>query len=330
MGGKIHLESEYGKGSVFTLTIPQKVILCEPVGNFRKKFEQSIINKEHYHELFKAPEAHILIVDDTHFNLVVAMGLLKKTEIKIDTASNGADAITFAGERPYDLILMDQRMPGIDGTEALHRIREFDKNTPVICLTADAILGARARYLSEGFTDYLTKPIDSAALEKMLLKYLPKDKIITIKETDEKIPQDETDDFAKLRESGIQVDVGLRYSQNDKALYRTLLSEYILSFEEKFNSIKKFCASKNFERYGIVVHALKSSSRMIGATELSELCAKLEKASDNKEIDTIQDRTPALLELYENIISTIRSSNVIDTEGQQKSDDEILEFFPET
>ena len=330
MGGKINLESEYGKGSVFTLTIPQKVISCEPVGNFRKKFEQSIINKEHYHELFKAPEAHILIVDDTHFNLVVAMGLLKKTEIKIDTASNGADAITFAGERPYDLILMDQRMPGIDGTEALHRIREFDQNTPVICLTADAILGARARYLSEGFTDYLTKPIDSAALEKMLLKYLPKDKIITIKEAEEKTPQDETDDFAKLKGSGIQVDVGLRYSQNDKALYRTLLSEYILSFEEKFDSIKKFCASKNFERYGIVVHSLKSSSRMIGAIELSELCANLEKASDNSEIEVIQNRTPALLDLYEKIIDAIRSSGVVDTKEQHKSDDEILEFFPET
>ena len=330
MGGNIKLESEYGKGSVFTLTIPQKVISYEPVGNFRKKFEQSIINKEHYHELFKAPKAHILIVDDTHFNLVVAMGLLKKTEIKIDAASNGADAITFAGERSYDLILMDQRMPGIDGTEALHRIREFDKNTPVICLTADAILGARARYLSEGFTDYLTKPIDSAALEKMLLKYLPKDKIITIKEANEKIPQDETDDFAKLRESGIQVETGLRYSQNDKTLYRTLLSEYILSFEEKFDSIKKFCASKNFERYGIVVHSLKSSSRMIGAIELSELCANLEKASDNSEIEVIQNRTPALLDLYEKIIDAIRSSGVVDTKEQHKSDDEILEFFPET
>ncbi len=330
MGGNIHLESEYGKGSVFTLTIPQKVISCEPVGNFRKKFEQSIINKEHYHELFKAPEAHILIVDDTHFNLVVAMGLLKKTEIKIDTASNGGDAITFAGERSYDLILMDQRMPSIDGTEALHRIREFDKNTPVICLTADAILGARARYLSEGFTDYLTKPIDSAALEKMLLKYLPKEKIITIKEVEEKIPEDEADDFAKLKGSGIEVETGLRYSQNDKTLYRTLLGEYILSYDERISSIKKFCASKNCERYGIVVHALKSSSRMIGATELSEVCAKLEKASDDGEIETIQERTPALLELYEKIISAIRSANVVETEEAHNSDDEILEFFPET
>ena len=164
----------------------------------------------------------------------------------------------------------------------------------------------------------------------MLLKYLPKDKIIKVKESEEKTPQDEADDFAKLRENGIQVEAGLRYSQNDEALYRTLLSEYILSFEEKFNSIKKFCEAEDCEQYGIVVHALKSSSRMIGATELSEVCAQLEKASDNSEIETIQERTPALLEFYEKVINAIRSAGVVDAEVQSKSDDEILEFFPET
>ncbi|MBQ7543664.1 MAG: response regulator [Synergistaceae bacterium] len=330
MGGDIKLESEYGKGSVFTLTIPQKVISCEPVGNFREKFEQSIINRGHYHELFKAPAARILIVDDTHFNLVVAMGLLKKTEIKIDTASNGADAVALAGERSYDLILMDQRMPGIDGTEALHQIREFDQNTPVICLTADAILGARARYLSHGFTDYLTKPIDSIALEKMLLKYLPKEKIIKVTGADEGITEDEADDFAGLAEAGINVTAGLRYSQNDKTLYRALLGEYAASYDERVDSVKRFSASKNFERYGIVVHALKSSSRMIGAAELSELCAQLEKASDGSDIETIEKMTPAMLELYGKTVSAIRSSDAAGTETLHESDDEILEFFPET
>lgn len=333
MGGSIKLESEYGKGSVFTLIIPQKIISCELVGNFRKKFEQSIINKEHYHELFKAPTAHILIVDDTHFNLVVAMGLLKKTEIKIDTASGGAEAVALAGERYYDLILMDQRMPEIDGTEALRRIREFNQTVPIICLTADAILGARARYLSEGFTDYLTKPIDSTALERMLLKYLPPDKVVKIEEngeTEEKISEDSSDGFAKLKESGIQAEVGLRYSQNDEALYRTLLGEYVLSYDEKIDSIQHSLAAENCQHYGIVVHALKSSSRMIGAMELSEVCAQLEKASNDGDIETIRKGTPALLELYEKIITAIRSANVADTETRHEADDEVLEFFPET
>ena len=327
MGGTVNLKSEYGKGSVFTLTIPQKVISCEPVGNFREKFERSILNREHYHELFKAPAARILIVDDTHFNLVVATGLLKKTDIMIDTAISGTDAVTLAWERSYDLILMDQRMPGMDGTEALHKIREFDKNTPVICLTADAILGARARYLAEGFTDYLTKPIDGNALEKMLKKYLPKDKIITGTETEELPAEDKADDFTSLRKNGIRVDTGLRCAQDDEELYRSLLGEYVASCEERRKAITDFCASGDCGQYGIVVHALKSASRMIGAVDFSELCALLEKASDDGDIDTITNRTPEMLKLYDEIVGVIRSAGIASTTRQD--DDEVMDFFPD-
>lgn len=329
MGGTVDLKSEYGKGSVFTLTIPQKVISCEPVGNFREKFERSILNREHYHELFKAPDARILIVDDTHFNLVVAAGLLKKTDIMIDTAISGAEAVSLAGKSAYDLILMDQRMPEMDGTEALHRIREFDKNTPVICLTADAILGARAKYLAEGFTDYLTKPIDGNALEKMLKKYLPKDKIITVNDSDSEglTAEEHPDDFTSLRKKGIQVDTGLRYAQNDEELYRSLLGEYAASSEERREAIRRFCDSEDCEQYGIVVHALKSASRMIGAVDFSELCALLEKASDDGDIDTITNRTTEMLKLYDEIVGVIRSAGIASTARQD--DDEVMEFFPD-
>ncbi len=332
MGGTVDLKSEYGKGSVFTLTIPQKVISCEPVGNFREKFERSILNREHYHELFKAPTARILIVDDTHFNLVVATGLLKKTDIQIDTAISGADAVSLAWERDYDLILMDQRMPGMDGTEALHRIREFNSNTPVICLTADAILGARARYLAEGFTDYLTKPIDGGALEKMLKKYLPKDKIITVTDSDAEglTPEEHTDDFAALRKNGFQVDTGLRYAQNDEGLYKSLLGEYVSSSEERREAIERFCDSGDCEQYGIVVHALKSASRMIGAVGLSEVCAELEKVADDGDMATITDRTPEMLRLYDETIGVIRSAGIAGTDTQAaNADDEVMEFFPD-
>ena len=103
--------------------------------------------------------------------------------IQIDTAESGEQAINLARENKYDLILMDQRMPQMDGTEALRHIREQkdgrNVTTPVICLTADAIIGAKERYMAEGFTDYLAKPINSHELEQTLIKYLPKDKIIS-------------------------------------------------------------------------------------------------------------------------------------------------------
>ena len=181
MGGEISVESEYGKGSAFTVTLPQKILSETPVKDFKERFEAEKTETTDYHETFRAPDAHILIVDDTKINLIVEMSLLKNTMIRIDTALGGAQAVEMAGKTMYDLILMDQRMPEMDGTEALHRIRETadgaSSRSPIICLTADAVIGARERYMAEGFSDYLTKPVNSSSLEKMLMKHLPKEKI---------------------------------------------------------------------------------------------------------------------------------------------------------
>ncbi|MBR0172418.1 MAG: response regulator [Lachnospiraceae bacterium] len=181
MKGQIELESTYGVGSTFTVTIPQKVIDPTPIGNFREKFEQGIREKTVYRELFRAPEARILVVDDTAVNLTVIKGLLSETKVKVNTATGGAQALEMTKDIPFDVILMDQRMPEIDGTETLERIRDqeggVNLSTPVICLTADAVQGARDRYLKEGFSDYLSKPVDGPQLEAMLKTYLPPEKV---------------------------------------------------------------------------------------------------------------------------------------------------------
>ncbi|MBR2208181.1 MAG: response regulator [Synergistaceae bacterium] len=330
MGGSITVESEYGKGSIFTLTVPQKIISSEPIGNFREKIEHSVKGAEHYHELFTAPDAHILIVDDTKFNLLVAVGLLKNTRIKIETAESGAEGAAKARENDFDLILMDQRMPGIDGTEALKLIREFNESVPVICLTADAVIGAKAKYLSQGFTDYLTKPIDGLALEKMLLKYLPHEKII---KSEEKSIETETasgGDFAILKENGFDVETALIYSQNDEALYKTLLQEYISSSQEKINSLQKSFEAGDYENYGIVIHALKSSSKMIGAINFSNECAMLEQAANNNDIETIRSKNFSMLEEYKNILAVINKFDFNEASFDSNNENsEILEFMPE-
>jgi CheY-like chemotaxis protein len=181
MNGSIDVESEYGKGSTFTLRVPQKIAKDEVIGDYRKKFNNSFSVHDGYKELFLAPEAEILVVDDTVVNLTVVKALLKKTQIRIDVAKSAAEALVKTVQKHYDTILLDNRMPGMDGAEALPIMRTqeggLNHETPIICLTADAISGARERYLAEGFTDYLTKPIESVALERMLLKYLPKDKV---------------------------------------------------------------------------------------------------------------------------------------------------------
>lgn len=181
MNGSIDVESEYGKGSVFTVKITQKIVSEEPAGDKVTVCKTDEPQPEENAGALRAPKARVLIVDDTMVNIVVVMSLLKKTQIKFDKATSGADAVRMARDTKYDVILMDQRMPVMDGTEAFHRIRATEggasSNSPVICLTADAVVGARERYLSEGFSDYMAKPVDGSALEKMLTYYLPEEKV---------------------------------------------------------------------------------------------------------------------------------------------------------
>ncbi len=186
MGGDISVESEYGSGSVFTVRIPQTIVSEEPIGDFKAHYEAGVQENKVYKESFRAPRAKVLVVDDTKINLTVVKHLLKNTKMIIETASSGKEGVSMAEKTEYDVILMDQRMPEMNGTEALHRIRSTagaaSVVSPVICLTADAVVGARDRYMAEGFSDYITKPVDGYELEKMLMKYLPKDKMVIVRE----------------------------------------------------------------------------------------------------------------------------------------------------
>ena len=330
MGGEISVESEYGKGSEFTVSIPQKIVSEEPIGNFREKFEKSISELKAPKENFHAPTAQILIVDDTVMNLTVARGLLKKTRVIIDTAMSGEESIELAKEKAYDLILMDQRMPSMDGITAMHHIKEdgngLNAGTPVICLTADAVSGAREKYLSEGFEDYITKPIDSRALLDALLKYLPKDKIKIVETKQVEKPVEvvcENSFESKL----IDKKIGLGYCNGDNEFYETLLSEYVSESKDKARLIKETYANKDWNNYGVYVHSLKSTSKMIGATELSEIAAELEAAAGKEDVATIDAKQDKMCGLYEDVLKEITDKFGI--KQTDNSNEDIMEFMPE-
>lgn len=181
MDGKIEVQSTLGEGSSFTAIIPQEFYGDETIGEFAKRHDayQKRQGTE-YKELLHAPEARILVVDDMRINLTVVKGLLKKTEIKIDLALSGRKALDMMAKNKYDLVFLDHMMPEMDGIETLRLLRDsrgINADTPVIALTANAIKGAEEEYLAEGFDSYLSKPVHGEDLEKMLLKYLPVDKI---------------------------------------------------------------------------------------------------------------------------------------------------------
>ena len=182
MGSELHVESVYGEGSTFSFEIVQNVLSEEPVGDCRGLLEgEGTKKRESYHVSFRAPKARILAVDDTHTNLMVIQGLLRHTQIPIDLASCGTEALDAVRKQHYDLILLDHRMPGMDGIETLAAMRRMTDNlsagVPIIALTANAVAGAREEYLKAGFTDYLSKPVDPMVLEETVARYLPKEKV---------------------------------------------------------------------------------------------------------------------------------------------------------
>ena len=177
---KIWVESEYGKGSVFSIIFPQKVAMWLPIGTFQQSKEMAE-PKRHKREKnvgrLEAPDVRILVVDDTPSNLMIIQGLLKRTKIKVDLAKSGRDALRMIDKKQYQIIFLDHMMPEMDGIETFHAIKGRKDNpnaaVPIIALTANAILGAKKDYLEAGFTDYLSKPVDGETLEKMIMKYLP-------------------------------------------------------------------------------------------------------------------------------------------------------------
>ena len=175
MQGELQVTSEYGKGSCFTVQIPQKIMDEKPMGDWKEQSKEVHKQQETKPALY-APDASVLVVDDNKMNLSVIRALLKKSGIQLDFAGGGNECLEYCTKKKYDLILMDHMMPEPDGVETLHLLRKDEtnpnKDTTVIVLTANAIAGAEEKYLEEGFADYISKPVEYRILDEKLSKYL--------------------------------------------------------------------------------------------------------------------------------------------------------------
>ena len=243
---------------------------------------------------FTAPKAEVLVIDDTLMNLMVFKFLLKETKIKIDTATSGDEGLSLAASKKYDIIFFDHMMPGKDGIQTMHELRESadnpNRSTAAVCLTANAIPGAEEQYIKVGFDAYMSKPIDPEKLESLLLKYLPPKKVEMAESTQKTEPaKGIPDDLRPLSESGkINVTLGIKNSGNADA-YMTMLKSYHDSADEKYEDIDKTYLSGDIEDYTVKVHALKNSSRLIGAASFGDMAKKIEdagKKSDTGYIDS--------------------------------------------
>jgi CheY-like chemotaxis protein len=290
MGGDITAESEYGKGSVFTATITQSCKDFTPLGTIA---ENAYARKENRAAHFIAPDARILIVDDIATNLKVAEGLLAFYKMEIHSCMSGEQAIEMVQAHEYDLVLMDHMMPGMDGIEATARIRalpgERFRSLTIIMLTANAIAGMREMFLSKGLDDYLAKPIEIAKLNELMDKWIPCDKKLKAVP----VEQAEESPAFHLKIGGLDTAAGLTATGGTEKGYLKVLELYRRDAAERLKFLRDFAASpdeKSISLFITQVHALKSASTSVGATEISRLAAWLEQAGRSGELTIIREQ----------------------------------------
>ena len=313
MQGTIEVQSIYGVGSSFTVTIPQQVVDAEPIGDFQQKYSSASGRAGKYQQSFEAPDAKILVVDDTNVNLKVIVNLLKTTKIKVDTASSGRQCLEMVSQTAYDLIFMDHMMPQMDGIETFTEMRKLENplnmNTPVIMLTANAITGVREKFLQAGFTDYLSKPVSGDKLENMLLKYLPKEKCRSKAAIDSEAG--EADHPAVLKELSrlypkVDLAKGLAACADSYDVFIDVLQTYAeFSETDKLNA---YLEQKNAYEYQNSVHSVKSSSLVVGFFELAAQAYDLENAAREEDWDFICANHASFIDEYRTAIDAIKKA----------------------
>ena len=346
MDSEICVESEYGKGSTFHFVIRQRVMDSTPIGDYSRRLALS--RRPGNVEALRAPEARVLVVDDNDMNLKVAGNLLGLFGIRAQFAGSGFDAIERLRTEHYHIILLDHMMPKMDGVETLERMRSeglLPDDTRVIALTANAVNGARERYLSAGFDDYLSKPMEVKQLEEALRRWLPEKLVKWAEEASNRITADvempvdhtaeggimefdplededaENIDFEaspiegrlpdrslnSLKGLGLNTDAALSFCGNDTAFYGELLSDFAKSFSQKRAELDRCLEGADWHDFEVKIHALKSTSKTIGATALSQKALALETAAEHGDAGTIRESYPEFLSDYQTLTSAIRA-----------------------
>ena len=250
---------------------------------------------------FVAPEARILVVDDNTVNLTVAKGLLEPLQMNVDLASSAGEAIDLMNQVKYDVIFMDHMMPEVDGIEATHIIRrlmpEYD-NVPIIALTANAVSGAKEMFIAEGMDDFVAKPIELKVMTAKLHKWLPENKIVPITaEEAERAAEEKKHLQPALEIEGLDTNTAIeRLGSVD--LFMTVMTEYYSAIDKKSDVIENHFNAGSIHDYTVEVHSLKSTSRQIGAMELADLAAELEKAGNENNVALIKEKTEKMLTMY--------------------------------
>lgn len=285
MNSELQITSEYGKGSEFSFDLRQTIVDEAPLGNFRERLAQAD-NKKNGRTDYVLPNVKILVVDDSEINLKVFTGLLKQTQMQITAVLSGRECLQQLKENTYDLVFLDHMMPEMDGIETLHAIKEekLCEGTPIIMLTANAIVGDKERYLQEGFDDFLSKPIIPDKLDRMILKHLDKQQEILSLDT------------LRTRFPEIDFDAGMLTCGGDESLYAELFRDFVEL--EIVDQLQQFYEKGDFKNYCIRIHGFKNSAYSIGAKEIGDLAFEMEQMTREEFPEELQTVWNKWMERY--------------------------------
>lgn len=312
MGGHIQAESIYGKGSNFTVYFPLKDAGTEKIGRWKVVEGEPVQEKR---KKFFASEAQILLVDDSEQNIQVITSLLRRTGVQLDTAASGFECIEKVRNKKYHLIFLDYMMPEMDGIETFHRLKKEvnGQSVPVIALTADVSTGIHQHFLSEGFSDYLSKPVMWEKLEELLLQWLPA-ALVSMKNgagEDWNITEKQLLDLKqKLKKWDIELSEGLRLLSGSISQYRKLaelfVEYYMPNKEQLARSFERLQnTQKEIKNMTGLIHTLKSNARAVGAIELYELSFVMEKKGKIQDVNYINKAIPLLFFEWERAVQGI-------------------------
>ncbi len=326
MGGKLEVCSVYGEGSEFFFTIRQKVV-SEAVERQDEAAGDSMN--------FIAPDAKILIVDDNEMNRKVAVGLLAPFQMQIDLADNGKKALNMIQQNRYHVIFMDHMMPIMDGVEATKHLRGMDetyyREVPVIALTANAMKEAEELFKEAGMNGFVAKPIDMRQMCVVLRKWLPENLVIRLEDSGDvkkMLSEPEKCETKELPEiEGLDTKEGIKNSGSVE-LFMNLLGDFYKLIDAKSNKIESCLAEELIRDYTIEVHALKNTSRMIGAVNLSEQFWNLEQLGNANDLEELKKETPKVLALYRSYKPILKPyGDKLRTELKEAKIDEIIMYL---
>ena len=342
MGSELKVRSIYGKGSEFSFELMQQIVDIKPIGDFEERIKDEYKKGNEFGNYPQIRGARILVVDDYDMNLKVAENLLKLYGIEPDLASSGKEALKMIEEGDYQIVFLDHMMPEMDGIETLREIRSRglgDKSMAVIAMTANAVVGAKEIYLESGFDGYISKPVDLELLGEILFKYLPTELVtFTREDSCEEDPVSEAEDTAEnldkkkesvvlefapknrkvqgeeepgselkaaLKKAGLDTEEGVKYSAGSEDLYLELLKDFVKDGEGRKKDLDRFFGAKDWTSYRVLVHAMKSGLRTLGAGELSKKAKELEDASGAGDEDYIDKEHGSFTDSYLKLVSDI-------------------------